>query len=311
MSVERTAPDQLVVVMGNSIPLDGADVRVVAGGRPLTLVPGAQRVILDPWGFQPGRLDLQIAVSLGKAPVSATTFAVEIPVLAPSLVVGRAVAPGNVQIRWRVQAATAPWTVRATADGRELGRWQGTDSDATVANPDGDPPIQVELLRPDGSVATQQAFRAQSGGFSLLLLLAALLLVSGGAGLVWIRRRRVLPRFVPANVTPLMRARGFSVGGARAAVVVVRGSSDEARYDIGSRPLTIGSARECDIVVADDGVRPFHARLTLDRDGVLRVHGLPGRGPVLASEAGVDQWVRLERGDELGIGEHLIRLESA
>ena len=56
----------------------------------------------------------------------------------------------------------------------------------------------------------------------------------------------------------------------------------------------------------------FHARLTLDRDGVLRVHGLRGKSNAAASEPGPgDQWVRLERGDEMGIGDHLIRLESA
>ncbi len=313
MSQEGTAPDQLVVVLGSRIPLEGAEVRVVAGGRSLTMVPGAQRVVLDPWGFKPGPLELQISVLLGGAPVTAATFNAEVPAFAPSLLVGRAAAPGQAQIRWRVQAATEPWTVRAIADGRELGRWEGTDSDATVAIPDGNPAVQVELLRPDGTVATQQVLAVGAGASSTLLLVAAVLLASGGGGLVWMRRRPTPPVYTPTNVTPLRRPRGFAMSAPPAgAVVVVRGSTEEARYDIGQRPLTIGSAQECDIVVADENVRPFHARLTLDRDGVLRVHGLAGRGPSPAAEAAPgDQWVRLEPGAELGIGEHLIRLESA
>ena len=178
-------PISCVVVLGNRDPAGRA--RTCAWwpvARSLTMVPGAQRVILDPWGFQPGQAGAADSTwLLGGAPVSRDHLhGLDVPELAPSLRGGRAAAPGSAQIRWRVQAATAPWVgardrgrAASSAGGKARTRTRPSRFPAGTA-------VQMELLRPDGTVATQQTYQAQGGGFSPLLLLAALLLAA--------RRRR-------------------------------------------------------------------------------------------------------------------------
>jgi pSer/pThr/pTyr-binding forkhead associated (FHA) protein len=85
------------------------------------------------------------------------------------------------------------------------------------------------------------------------------------------------------------------------------GEGDE--YTLGKEAIVIGSASECTIVLAGDGIAPEHARIWR-REGKFLLHhvgGLSRKTYVSGQEA---DWVVLESGDEVAIGAHRFVFDS-
>jgi len=78
---------------------------------------------------------------------------------------------------------------------------------------------------------------------------------------------------------------------------------------VGGEPVTIGTARESDIVLPDGASEERrHARVWY-RDGSYMLHRLARQGDVRVDGQPI-QWVTLEPGDEFAIGPHHFRFET-
>jgi hypothetical protein len=167
------------------------------------------------------------------------------------------------------------------------------------------------------------------GGIPLLpLLLALLLVVLGGAGgYVFVRRRRrvvnvprqtVQVRLRPwSNPHPNAPAVSLSdwtdsvaddpvpqtVSEPRGILTIVSGPGAGREFAVGGRPISIGSAGWCAIVLPDDDDRigPEEARAWVHHSNRLIFHRLT-RLSVLASEGASGGWMILQDGDEVSVG---------
>jgi hypothetical protein len=85
---------------------------------------------------------------------------------------------------------------------------------------------------------------------------------------------------------------------------------DGHEYPLGPEPAVIGSASDCAIVLAGEGIAPEHARVWL-RGGKFLLHhvgGLSRKTFVSGQEA---DWVVLETGDEVAIGAYRLVFEGS
>jgi len=167
------------------------------------------------------------------------------------------------------------------------------------------------------------------GGIPLLpLLLVLLLVVLGGAGGWYLLRRRRRVVHVPRQAVAV-RLRPWSNPNASAPAVtlsdwaepfsddpvpqtvseprgklrIVSGPGAGQEFIVGSRPISIGSAGWCAIVLPDDGDRigPEEARAWVHHSNRLIFHRLT-RLSVLAAEGASGGWMILQDGDEVSIG---------
>ena len=102
-------------------------------------------------------------------------------------------------------------------------------------------------------------------------------------------RETIVPRGEPAR---------------KQATLLVRGpNGTERRFEIGARPLTIGSDPECDIVLQGDSVRPLHARITARGSGEMQIHAIrPSNSRPYDRDEG-DEWLVVQAGEEITIGD--------
>jgi hypothetical protein len=84
---------------------------------------------------------------------------------------------------------------------------------------------------------------------------------------------------------------------------IVSGPGAGQEFIVGSRPISIGSAGWCAIVLPDDGDRigPEEARAWVHHSNRLIFHRLT-RLSVLASEGASGGWMILQDGDEVSVG---------
>jgi hypothetical protein len=191
--------------------------------------------------------------------------------------------------------------------------------------------LRVEAVDTAGSVgSTELAFAAESpagGGPSLGLLAAGVLLlllaVAGAVGLVAIARRRPRTPEVTTRVRPWSSRRNGEpepqewTGGDMQApsdeplgrLVVAGGPQQGAAVEVGSRPLRIGSAPHCDLVLTDvdGGVAPEEARVWVS-EGRLLYHKLT-RLTTFASDGPTGGWFVLADRDEIRLGPHSLVFE--
>jgi VWFA-related protein len=174
---------------------------------------------------------------------------------------------------------------------------------------------------------TEVAFSVVVAGSSRpngLLLVALLLVVVAGGALYLQRRRRAL---VPRQAVQV-RLRPWSnqgvviplLGSVEAIpppdsphaaaeepcgkLTVAAGPDAGREFIVGTKPLSIGSADWCDVVLSDaDGqVGPEEARAWVHQDKLI-FHKLT-RLSVLASDGAVGGWIILQEGDDVTIGPH-------
>jgi hypothetical protein len=165
------------------------------------------------------------------------------------------------------------------------------------------------------------------GGQDLTGIIAALAAIGGAAIIVLMAMRWSRPRHGHDQGPRRKRgmpavARSTRRGGSSAefrpvengrspsgSLRVKGGGNDGAEWALGREPAILGSANECTIVLAGDGIAPEHARIWVRQGKYLLHHvgGLSRKTFVSGQEA---DWVVLEPGDEVVIGAHRLVFED-
>ncbi len=245
-----------------------------------------------------------------------------------------------VTIGAEVTAANPLASVRFLVDGKSVGEGSTPPFQLSLdpaAFTPGAHTLRVEAADSTGAVGQAEssflvaapAGGGGGGGIPLLpLLLVLLLVVLGGAGgYVLLRRRRRVAR-VPRQAVQV-RLRPWSNSNANAPAVslsdwtdsvaddpvpqtvseprgiltIVSGPGAGREFAVGGRPISIGSAGWCAIVLPDDGDRigPEEARAWVHHSNRLIFHRLT-RLSVLAAEGASGGWMILQDGDEVSVG---------
>ena len=244
-----------------------------------------------------------------------------------------------VTIGAEVTAANPLASVRFLVDGKSVGEGSTPPFQLSLdpaAFTPGAHTLRVEAADSTGAVGQAEssflvaapAGGGGGGGIPLLpLLLALLLVVLGGAGWYLLRRRRRVVS-VPRQ-TVQVRLRPWSNSNANAPAVnlsdwtdsvaddpvpqtvselrgiltIVSGPGAGREFAVGGRPISIGSAGWCAIVLPDDDDRigPEEARAWVHHSNRLIFHRLT-RLSVLAAEGASGGWMILQDGDEVSVG---------
>lgn len=283
-----------------------------AGGQTIALGNGTTLTI-DPWRFDPGELviDVRAEVSAGLAGSASTSLA--IPRLAPTLTVEREAEGTIVTVRKRVQGSANSRIVVRDGD-EEVASTPNNELSFEIPRGTGD--LTVELLDAEGVVLTTESIAGLPAPLPTESL--PLLPIAAGAGIIALlavlilRRRGRTPEptpllvRAPRRVAPQVAPRDIDLG----RLTVIDASGGERTYRMGPRPLTIGRAPTCDIVLDDPDVRPMHARISAGPGGQFRIHGLSSRG-VPYQQQQHDEWLIVAAGEEVAIASYVVRMEAA
>jgi VWFA-related protein len=244
-----------------------------------------------------------------------------------------------VTIGAEVTAANPLASVRFLVDGKSVGEGSTPPFQLSLdpaAFTPGAHTLRVEAADSTGAVGQAEssflvaapAGGGGGGGIPLLPLLLVLpLVVLGGAGWYLLRRRRRVAR-VPRQAVQV-RLRPWSNPNANAPAVslsdwtdsvaddpvpqtvseprgiltIVSGPGAGREFAVGGRPISIGSAGWCAIVLPDDDDRigPEEARAWVHHSNRLIFHQLT-RLSVLAAEGASGGWMILQDGDEVSVG---------
>ena len=243
-----------------------------------------------------------------------------------------------VTIGAEVTAANPLVSVRFLVDGKSVGEGSTPPFQLSLdpaAFTPGAHTLRVEAADSTGAVGQAEssflvaapAGGGGGGGIPLLpLLLVLLLVVLGGAGgcVLLRRRRRVVS--VPRQTVAVRLRPWFNpnapavslsdwtdsvaddpvpqtVSEPRGILTIVSGPGAGREFAVGGRPISIGSAGWCAIVLPDDDDRigPEEARAWVHHSNRLILHRLT-RLSVLAAEGASGGWMILQDGDEISIG---------
>ena len=94
----------------------------------------------------------------------------------------------------------------------------------------------------------------------------------------------------------------------RGKLVVVAGKEEGQAFDLTDGTRVVGRSREADICLLDIQVSRRHAEVVADRNGVLVKDLGSGNGTLVNGEAITE--TRLVHGDEVAIGDHVLRFEE-
>ncbi len=115
----------------------------------------------------------------------------------------------------------------------------------------------------------------------------------------------------PGEMAPrvLAQAAGDRQIASRGVIVVRSPDGTEQRLEIAMKPVTIGSWAQCDIVIEDEEIRPVHVRVSALAVGEFRIHGIaaPSLRPYATNIARPDEWMLVNAGDEVTLGNHVIQ----
>ena len=324
--------DPIVVQLASLIPLTAMTLEASAGGQPLAVSAGAARILVDPWTFDPGALEVQVRGLLRGGVATEATVSVTIPELAPQLTLRRDENGGTSRllVSAQVQGSTSA-LLRVLHDGQEVARG---DPSALLVELPGQGTLIIQLETAQGVLLESESLTfgvpepapapppapdvsadagggllagpwwqyAAAGGALLLLVLVGLLTVR------LLRRRRRAPMALQAPRVLGRHQRERQEGaGVRGMIVVVGPDRDEHRVPLRSRPITIGRWAQCDIVLDDSAIRPVHVRTSAIGNGEFWVHGLGGSGLRPAGATRADERMLVKAGDELALGDYTIR----
>ena len=299
----------------------------------VTLMPGA----LD--RTQPLALELEVRVGEASGVTSETLPALETAATGPPTVEIQGLAPGAeieapVDLSIEVTSLTPLGTLRVSVDGSLVAELTSPPYQVTLdpaAYAAGSRTLRVEAADTAGGVgSTEIAFvvaEPSGGGPSPGLLMAGvLLLIVAAAGavalLAVVRRRPHAPAIATRAQSWSPRGNGDSGLWSQPSgevpplsddplgrLVVAAGPNKGGALDVGTRPRRIGSAPNCDLVLADaDGVvGPEEARVWVT-EGRLMYHKLT-RLTTFATEGPAGGWFILQDGDEIRIGPHRLVFE--
>ena len=201
--------DEILVELAALVPLASLTLEATANGEPLPLIASTGRMLIDPWLFEPGALQIDFRVTVRGALAAAATATVEIPALEPQITLQQRTDDGGARqlvVSGRVQGSTTA-VLRVLVDGEEIARSE--EPRLIVAEPTG---ATAEVILEDGAggllksvpltlaapavapIPAPAATAAEEGGGSAVLLIAAgAAVVLALLGLVLLRRRRGPP----------------------------------------------------------------------------------------------------------------------
>jgi VWFA-related protein len=241
-----------------------------------------------------------------------------------------------VTIGAEVTAANPLASVRFLVDGKSVGEGSTPPFQLSLdpaAFTPGAHTLRVEAADSTGAVGQAEssflvaapAAGGGGGGIPRPLLLVLPLVVLGGAGWYLLRRRRrvaSVPRqAVEVRLRPWSNSNApavslsdwtdsvaddpvpQTVSEPRGILAIVSGPGAGREFAVGGRPISIGSAGWCAIVLPVDGDRigPEEARAWVHHSNRLIFHRLT-RLSVLASEGASGGWMMLQDGDEVSVG---------
>lgn len=312
-AVEGDEPGDPITVTASTL-VDPAALRLEAnaGGQTIALGNGTTLTI-DPWRFDPGELqiDVRAEVSAGLAGSASTTLT--IPALAPSLTIEREAEGTIATVRQRVQGSADSRIVVRDGDEEVAST---PNNELTFEIPRGTGDLTVELVDADGVVLATESVAGLPAPLPTeslpILPIAAAAGVVALLALLILRRRGQTPEptplrvRAPRRVAPQAAPRDIELG----RLTVIDAEGNERMYRMGPRPLTIGRAPTCDIVLDDPEVRPMHARISAGPGGQFRIHGLSSRG-VPYQQQQHDEWLIVAAGEEVAIASYVVRMEAA
>lgn len=178
-----------------SVEIDGFEIEAIAAGQTLEFRRETSTVLLNPWLFDPGALEVQVNAYVDDSLAGATTIVVEIPALDPQLEIADSPDDASFVVIGRAQGVARP-TLVVRRNGEEFAREEAASHQVVIRVPHGD--IVAELLSSSGATlqtesADPPAIVEPSEGVSVVLvaggLLAAAVLIFGWLG--YLRYQRV------------------------------------------------------------------------------------------------------------------------
>jgi VWFA-related protein len=172
--------------------------------------------------------------------------------------------------------------------------------------PASSPSLPFPVLQPAPAAAPPEP---TGGSFPVVALAAPVCIVAallGLGGAWWFLRRKATHQAAPRKRALARTAYEAPDAPSRAVVVVASGPTQSHRFELGERPVTIGSGRRCVIrLPAAPGLAEQHARMWW-RDGRLMLHHIaPGHVTTLAGKSVV--WAAVEDRDEVSVGPYVLR----
>lgn len=112
--------DLIAIELQGAVPLNNLSMQAFARGEQLAFA-AADRILVDPWAFEPGYVAIRIAASVSGQPAAQLTVAATIPALAPMLEVERddRGETAELVVTGRAQGAEPP-TISVIVDGEEI-----------------------------------------------------------------------------------------------------------------------------------------------------------------------------------------------
>ncbi len=325
--------DLEVLNIASMAPDGSLALQAEAGGVTLPVLGQPPRVLVDPWRFQAGPVQVNVTASLNDTVVSTASFTVEVPPLAPRIGIDLPSGPGggaarNVVVHGQVQGAAPGAMLVVTVDGREVARGplpdlrvpapRGSQVVASVVDAAGSELATTSASLPAAPAAQSAASTGPAPWASLVAAAMGALAVGLYASRRWSgrpRRERRGPLEWEPNARTLLVGRGHPEAaadpGPLATLVVRSPQGVERRYAVGRRPLSLGRSAQCDVIIDAEAVSELHARLVAIGGGEFRVHAIAPRPGLACDERRPDEWLVVHLDEPIAIGGHTLTLYEA
>ena len=191
--------DEIVIQLQSPVPLASLSVETTTGGQSLPFIAGTGRILVDPWAFNPGPLDIEIRAMVGGRLAAETTVSVEVPRLDPRITLQRRDDGGVPQlvVSGRAQGPASP-VLRVLVDGEEQARSEQRTVSVPLPTED---VIEVRLEDQQGSLLksdsltilpplTEHQLAEATGGGAPVLPVVFGMAVAIVAAVVFLMRRR-------------------------------------------------------------------------------------------------------------------------
>jgi Mg-chelatase subunit ChlD len=315
------ASDGVVLDLSSVAPSTALEIRARAGEHMLPVLAAPPRVLVDPWQFAPGDLNVEVSASIAGTVISTTTLVLTVETLAPRIDVRteRSTNGDTLIATGQVQGGRAFLSARAggrlVADGPlpelRVSASESDDIQFALIDESG-----VEIANAGVPTAVGQAADGRSLGAPMVLAMGlailGVMIATGRWQVARWPRRRTDDAWQPSGRAFLVGRRGPppTVLSTPMGTLVVRPPDGaEQRYPIGRKPLSVGHSPECDVVIDDAAVGAVHARVIALSDGDFQLHGIAPRRGMPSADRG-DEWMIVRDGEQIAVGTYLLTLLS-
>lgn len=319
-------PDGVVVVrLGGAASASALTVQARLDGQPLSLQSPADLVEIDPWQHLPGAhtLDLVALTPRGEL-VHREAVPLTLPRLEPVI---RTIPSGDgLLVQGFVQGVKRPGLV-ARQGTNEVARGEGQ-----IVLPRDARPASLDLMGSTGELVLTQEVEgvvaAQSPGQALFVIAAIAALVTGG----WLlakrgrarRPRRSIVERIGAEPLALLAERSEAIAersvtrstpppelraSTYGTLTVLEPNGASRAVPLTNRPLTLGSASTCGLVLLGPEIRPEHLRISRFSGDEVQMHVLGYDDGVPYAERGEDEWLIVRSGEEVMLAGYRFHVE--